>query len=381
SYVFLWARHEHRPSLGANALVLGVASGFVTAGVAWGVVNLLGAERVPVGGRYGLLALGLVAVPAGIVLLHLSTLLALDNRIVRVNAANVVGALIPFAATLFLFATSRLTLTTAISVWVLFSILPATGLVTAFGVGRADLSIRLARRAVTVGLKYHIAAVALFLLVRVDIFLLNANVSPDEVGRYALAVALVELTFVLTDSLAQVILPRQVEKSLREAGVYTVRIMRASLIVSIIIVFGVAVSGYHVVPLIFGEAFRGSASAILSLAPGIIAFAMIRTLGGVLIRLDRPFLISGATMGALALNVALNLLLIPHFGILGAGAASSAAYVLLAAFFTAWLLRATSLPLAVLLPRVADFSLPATAIRSRLGVGGNRKRTESGPEE
>lgn len=381
AYVFLWSRGDDRVSLGANASWLGIASGCLTAGVAWVLVNVLGPDRIPLGGRYDLLLLALLAVPASIVVLHLSALLALDNRIGRVNAANVVGALVPFGAAVLLYATSRLTLTTALLVWVWFSLLPAFGVITAFGRRRAHLSVRLALEAVTVGLKYHIAAVSLFLLLRVDIFLLNANVSAGEVGRYALAVALVELTFVFTDSLAQVILPRQVASPLRVAGAYTARVMRASLVVSVVVVSGLIVGGYHFVPLIFGEAFRGSAGAILSLAPGIVAFAMVRTLGGVLIRLDRPFVVSGATTAALAVNVVLNLVLIPRFGIVGAGLASSAAYSILAIFYTVWLLRATSLPGAALVPRMSDFSQPvaATGVLYRARV--SRWRKERAPRD
>lgn len=385
AYVFFWGRRADRGSLGANATSLGVASGCITAGVAWAFVNLLGPDRIPIGGRYDLLILSLLAVPASIVLLHLSALLALDNRIGRVNIANILGALVAFGATLVLFAMSRLTLGTAVAVWFLFSVLPAFGVITAFGMRRRHFSLRLAVETVKLGLKYHIAAVSLFFLLRVDIFLLNANVSEEQVGLYALAVALVELTFVLTDSLAQVILPRQVANSLQEAGAYTARIMRASLVVSVFIVSALILGGYHVVPVIFGDAFGGSAGAIFALAPGMVAFAMVRTLGGVLIRLDRPFVIAGATTGTLAANVVLNLLLIPRFGIVGAGVASSVAYSLLAAFYTVWLLRATSLPRAVLLPRLSDFSQPVAAIgsgiflRVRRGKDGTSRSEEPPP--
>lgn len=363
AYVFLWGRGDNRRSLGANAVRLGLASGSLAAIAALIIVHLLGPQRLPVGGRYDLLNIALLAVPASIVVIHVSALLALGSRIGRVNVATVGGALLPFAATLVLYATDRLTLTAGLLVWFGFSVLPAVGLVTAFPARRRDVSRGLALGTLKVGLQYHLAAVALFLLLRADVFILNAQVSDADVGLYSVAVAIAELTFLFTDSLAQVVLPSQVQHSLQKAGEYTAYIMRVSLVICVLIVLGLALGGRFVVPLIFGDAFRRSAGAILALGPGIVAFAMIRTLGGVLIRLDRPFLISGVTTAALVANVALNLILIPHFGIIGAGVASSLAYSGLAVFHTFWLLKATSLPGSVMVPRRSDLRRLVAAAR------------------
>jgi O-antigen/teichoic acid export membrane protein len=366
AYVFFWTRGDDPRSLGANAVGLGLAGGCIAAFTAWTLVHLLGPNSVPVGGRYALLAAALLAVPPSIVMLYLSVLLALDDRIGRVNAVNLLGSLLPFCAIVVLHLTDRLTLTAAIVVWISLSVLPALGLVAAFGARRRHLSRSLALETLKVGCQYHIATISLFLLLRVDIFLLNAQVTRREVGLYALAAALAELTFIFTDSLAQVILPRQVAESFQEAGAYTAQIMRTSLVSSILIVAGILVAGPYLVPLVFGKEFRGSVGAMFSLAPGIVAFATIRTLGGVLIRLNRPLVVSSVTAAAMVLNIVLNLLLIPRWGIVGAGLASSLAYSLLALFHTLWLLRAASLPPSVLLPKLSDFTRPVAAITSRM---------------
>ena len=366
AYVYFWSRGDDPRSLGANAIALGLASGCIAAITAWLLVHLLGPDIVPVGSRYALLAAALLAVPPSIVILYLSVLLALDDRIGRVNAVNLVGALVPFWAIVGLYLTGRLTLAAAVVVWIAFSVLPALGLVAAFGVRRRHFSRTLALETLRVGCKYHIATVSLFLMLRVDIFLLNAQVSKREVGLYALAVALAELTFIFSDSLAQVILPRQVADSFQNAGAYTAQVMRTSLVASIVAIGGILVAGPYLVPILFGKEFQGSVGALFTLAPGIVAFATIRTLGGVLVRLNRPLVVSAATAGAMVVNIVLNVLLIPRFGILGAGVASSVAYSLLALFHTLWLLRAASLPLGALLPRLTDFTRPVAAISSSL---------------
>lgn len=365
AYVYLWDRGHDRHSLGANAVGLGLLSGSIAALAAWLLVQLLGPRNVPIGDRYTLLAGALIAVPAGIVLLYLSALLALDDRIGRVNTVTSVGTLVPFGVIVALYATGSLTLGTAVVVWVLFSVLPALGLTATLGARPSHLSRSLAVEALKVGCQYHIATISLFLLLRVDIFILNAQVPRSEVGLYALAVALVELTFVFTDSLAQVILPRQVGASIKEASAYTAQVMRTSLVVSTLLIAGIVISGPILVPLLFGEDFQASVGPVYSLAPGVVAFATIRTVGGVLVRLNRPLIISGATVGAMAINIVLNILLIPHLGILGAGIASSTAYLLLALFYTVWLISVGSLAPRDFIPKLSDLTSPVIALRRK----------------
>lgn len=378
AFVYFWSRGDDRHSLTSSAVVLGLASGCFAALAAWLFVGLLGPSRVPIGGRHGLLAVALVAVPPSIVVLYLSALLALGDRIGRANVANVCGTIVPFCLTLVLHATGRLTLSAAVAVWVCFSVLPALGLIGAFEASRRHFSRQLVLETLKVGGQYHVATVALFLLLRIDIFLLNAQVSPREVGLYALAVALVELTFLFTDSLAHVILPRQVSQPFKEAGAYTVEIMRVSIALSSVIVVGILVLGKYLVPVVFGTEFRGSTAPLVSLAPGVVAFAAIRTVGAVLVRLNRPLVVSGVTVAAMVVNIILNILLIPHYGIVGAGVASSIAYSLLAIFHTSWLLRSVSLPPTALVPNSADLTRAAAAARSAFAV---RRRLASGADD
>lgn len=63
----------------------------------------------------------------------------------------------------------------------------------------------------------------------------------------------------------------------------------------------------------------------------------------VLLRRNRPLVNSVLTLTALAVNVTLNLVLIPRWGIVGTGVGSSIAYVLLAVSYLVWLRRAANL--------------------------------------
>nr|WP_240940609.1 polysaccharide biosynthesis C-terminal domain-containing protein [Planosporangium flavigriseum] len=115
----------------------------------------------------------------------------------------------------------------------------------------------------------------------------------------------------------------------------------------------------------YGSGFRDSVPALLALAPGIFTFGATRAVGAHLIRLDRPMIISGITLAAMAGNVALCLLLIPRWGLVGCALASSAGYAVLGGAQVAWFLRATRTPARALVPGRAELDALRRAYRAR----------------
>ena len=85
--------------------------------------------------------------------------------------------------------------------------------------------------------------------------------------------------------------------------------------------------------LAFGAGFDGAIWPFRLLLPGIVALAIQRPLAGVLLKRGRPGLVSCFGAGALALNVALNLLLLARMGVVAASIGSSLTYVVLAAAY------------------------------------------------
>ena len=80
----------------------------------------------------------------------------------------------------------------------------------------------LARRTIGLGLRYHAGTAAYYLLLRADVFILNAlEPTTTAVGLYSLAVTLAELTKLLTESIVQVMMPAQVEAGHARAAAVT----------------------------------------------------------------------------------------------------------------------------------------------------------------
>ena len=84
--------------------------------------------------------------------------------------------------------------------------------------------------------------------------------------------------------------------------------------------------------------------ALRLLLPGVVALAAARPLGAVLLKQGRALVLTLLCLGALCLNIALNLSLLPRLGIRGSSIASSICYVALALSYVALASRHSGQP-------------------------------------
>ena len=76
----------------------------------------------------------------------------------------------------------------------------------------------------------------------------------------------------------------------------------------------------------FGASFVAASPALLALLPGILAMSIQLVLGSALSGRGRPLPVTVGAALAFVVNVVLNLLWIPRYGIVGASLASSVSY-------------------------------------------------------
>jgi O-antigen/teichoic acid export membrane protein len=359
---YLWATPSNRNTLVGTAEVLSLVSGTLSGAVAWVVVYLAGGRLVPVPGLW-LLALAVATVPFAVVVTNLSNLVILGSRINRFNVAYALGAGCQLAAVGALALTGHLSVQSALATWVGSEIVPALVLLHAFPLHRLNFSMALAKRTLSIALRYHVGVVFLFMLLRADILILNGMVGAVQVGRYSLAVAVAELTYLTADAVAQVMLPRQTDSSIEDSARLTARLVRASAIVGLVSSAGILLVSELIVPLVFGQKYNGVLGPLAVLMPGIVALATVRAASGFLVRLNQPVIFSITACGCMALNVALNFALIPQLGIVGSALASSVAYIALATCYVAWTSRAAGIGLREFIPRPADLALVRGARR------------------
>jgi O-antigen/teichoic acid export membrane protein len=216
------------------------------------------------------------------------------------------------------------------------------------------------------GLKLQLGFVVWFLLLRLDVFLVGAYLGAREVGIYSLAVLFAELVWLVTNPLVQAALPFQAEVSIRESAPLAFKVVRFNIALAVLFAGAFAAVSWFVIPRLYGSEFGESYETLVLLLPGVVAMAAARPLSLLLTRQERPLVYSAVACAGLVANVALNVLLLPSLGVVGASVASSVAYVGVSAAWIAWALRASRTSLReAFAPRASDVQTIRDAWRAR----------------
>lgn len=376
----LWSRTAGRGAVAANALVLGLGVGGICA-VGTAVITALDPAVLPVP-DYGLLLVALLAIPCNMSATLLNNVLTLSGQIKVVNWGGLLSVCVYCGILVLLTMSGRLTLGWVIVMWTASAAIPS---VVAGCVVRPRLRDRdraLARRALGMGLRYHPGYVSRYLLLRIDVLILNVLTSRTAVGLYAVAVMLMDLTRTAADSIAQVTLQQQMDGDHDSAVDLTLRTTRLATILVTGSVGLMCAAAPVLIPVVYGPAFTGSIAPLLALAPGLVALGATRTVGSFLLRLNRPLTTSGIALGTLAANVALNVLLIPVWGITGCALISSVSYCALAALQLTWFARVARVPYRRFVPGPADVRYLVTAsARLAVTLAGIPRRTRTRGED
>jgi O-antigen/teichoic acid export membrane protein len=144
-------------------------------------------------------------------------------------------------------------------------------------------------------------------------------------GLYSVAVTMAELVFYVPDSVATIFLPRVAGSTVGEANQMLGRVGRLTTLLTLVVALAlvpVAIVGIRVVL----RGYVDCLPAFLVLLPGAVSFSVAKVMTAYVNGRGRPGLVSAGTVASLALNLALNVILIPMYGITGAALASLVSY-------------------------------------------------------
>jgi O-antigen/teichoic acid export membrane protein len=207
-------------------------------------------------------------------------------------------------------------------------------------------------------------------LFRIDVFLVSSMTGTAALGVYSVAVAFAELALMCPNALGAALfkhLPASEADEQIRVLCHSSRMIGA---IGFVTGAGVTMMSYPLVVGFMGHRFAGAVVPLCLLVPGVIAMSVNYVFANYYAAGGQP-LVTGKCFGSgLLLNLAINLLLIPRWGIRGAAIASSFAYTLVTVMFTIRLRREHGLRLAELfLPRREDLA----GLIERLQLGGDRK--------
>ena len=186
--------------------------------------------------------------------------------------------------------------------------------------------------AVGFGYKIFILEALGFLVFRVDNFLLKIFADNVQIGYYSTAVYMAETLWLVPRAVYYVLYSKAVGD--RSSPEIIERFTRLSLWATIILGLLSLVVVKPIILLFYGQAFLPSLKPYIILLPGIISFTISLVLAAQIIGgWGRPEILIPGRIGAVILNIILNLFLIPKWGMNGAALVSTITYFCNACYY------------------------------------------------
>jgi O-antigen/teichoic acid export membrane protein len=193
---------------------------------------------------------------------------------------------------------------------------------------------RLFKEAVRYGLRFCIPLIAAILIFRVDLLIVNHFRGAAEAGVYAVASQVANLLTMLPAVVGTLLFPR-VASYQDPRGEFAIRVTRHVSFV-MLVMCAAAAAGSFLLPLIYGPRFGDATIQLLILLPGILLIGIESVLVQHFTGTGLPRAIPIFWLITLAVNVALNLVLVPVFGARGAASVSTLSYALIFVLVTTY---------------------------------------------
>lgn len=212
---------------------------------------------------------------------------------------------------------------------------------------------------------------------RIAAFVVAFYTASDQIAFYAIAEGVAVQVLAVPTLVAQVLTPKIARQDDVQGAEMTAATCRSTLFLTFVIAAALAAGSQPVVRLLYGSNYLPVALVLALLLPAAVARSGVRTLSPYLAMRShvRPLAIANAA--TLVAHALLLLLLVPRYGIAGAGVATSTGYLLLLAAVAWTFRRLTGLAWReVLVVRRADLARMARAAADAVSL---RALRPSGP--
>ncbi|MFA7295349.1 MAG: oligosaccharide flippase family protein [Candidatus Paceibacterota bacterium] len=217
-----------------------------------------------------------------------------------------------------------------------------------------NFNLQLLKKALNYGLKICLAGIFALLVLRVDLYMVNFFKGAAEAGLYSLASNFGNIFFILPSSIIAVIFPKiNAEDKTRKELI--AKYSRISLFLVFLMATGALLFIRPVIELLFGQAFLASTRPIILLLPGLIAWSVASVLSQYFLSIGYPLKLTISWFLVAVLNIILNFIYIPQYGMAAAALSSSATYLLALCFHCYFFNKETGMSFYdIFIPRKAE---------------------------
>lgn len=177
------------------------------------------------------------------------------------------------------------------------------------------------------GIQIQMGGIIAFLNYRIDMFLINIILGPAQVGFYTISVGLVEKLSIITHTVSALLFPKIAgEKDIQRKNNITPIITRNIFWIVSFIAIVLFFLCRWIILILYSEIYLSSVRPLQALLIGTIAISISSILWQDIAARGYPMLNNYIDLIVLAINIILNLLWIPKYGITGAAWASTFSY-------------------------------------------------------
>ncbi|TCS83362.1 flippase [Tepidibacillus fermentans] len=195
------------------------------------------------------------------------------------------------------------------------------------GIKDGEFSYSYFKDSLTYGIKAHLSNVMTFLNYRVSMLIISYFINPAAVGIYNNAVSIAERIWIFSTSISLVLFPRiSSYKKEEERNALTSIVSRNVLLLSVFIGVVFYLLSDFIILLLFGKEYISGSMALKLLLPGIILGSTTRIISNDLSGRGKVEINMYTSFITVALNIVLNLIMVPRLGINGASLASTITY-------------------------------------------------------
>jgi len=194
-----------------------------------------------------------------------------------------------------------------------------------------NLNLQVLKKALNYGFKICLTGIFALLILRVDLYMVNFFKGMAEAGFYSLASSFGNVFFILPSSIIAVIFPKinAEEKPKKEL---IAKYSRISLFLVFLMAIGALLFIRPIIGLLYGQVFLVSIRPIIFLLPGLIAWSVATVLSQYFFSIGYPLKLTVCWFLVAALNVVLNFIYIPQYGMAAAALSSTVTYLLALGF-------------------------------------------------
>ncbi|MAS34903.1 MAG: hypothetical protein CL610_12910 [Anaerolineaceae bacterium] len=220
---------------------------------------------------------------------------------------------------------------------------------------RLTFDFKLTRESFRFGLKAYTQALMSVISYRIDVLLLAVLLTPEQVAYYGVATSVAETAWHIPNTIGTVLFSRLSHVDDNEVYDITAKVCRNTFGITAIIIVGLFICCWVLVPLVYGSAYTAAIAPLVALLPGVLFMSIFKVLVRNFSSRDRQAISILGSSVSMILNVGLNLLLIPVWGIVGSAVASSTSYIIASVILLFFFLRDSQLPWQdILVPRRSE---------------------------